>query len=130
MASIFTKIISGEIPSIKVAENDSCLAFMDINPLQRGHVLVIPKVEVDEIYELEDKDLIELTLFAKKISQAMKKTFAKRIGQVVVGYGVPHAHIHLLPIESEQDISFDIPKLKLTSEELSEIAELIKINLN
>jgi histidine triad (HIT) family protein len=128
MASIFTKIIKGEIPSIKVAESETCLAFMDINPLKKGHVLVIPKVEVDEIYELEDRDFIELSLFAKKISQAMKKTFNSRIGMVVVGYGVPHAHIHLLPIEGEQDINFDNPKLKLSTEELTEIANSIKIN--
>lgn len=130
MSSIFTKIIKGEIPSVKVAETNICLAFMDINPLQIGHVLVIPKVEVDEIYDLNDKDLIDLNLFAKKISLAMKKAFNKRIGMVVLGLGVPdHAHIHLIPFVKESDIMFSNPILKLTTEELTIIAESIKINL-
>lgn len=129
MSSIFTKIIKGEIPSIKIAETESCLAIMDINPLQIGHVLVIPKVEVDEIYDLNDNNLTDLNLFAKKISLAMKKTFNKRIGMVVLGLEVPHAHIHLIPIIGENDIRFDNPKLKLSTEELTEISELIKINL-
>jgi histidine triad (HIT) family protein len=129
MPSIFTKIIQGEIPSIKVAETDTCLAFMDINPLKKGHVLVIPKVEVDEIYELEDKDFIDLNLFAKKISLAMKKTFKKRIGMWVEGLEVPHAHIHLLPIENGNDFVFNYPRLKLSTEELTDIANSIKINI-
>jgi histidine triad (HIT) family protein len=130
MSTIFSKIIQGEIPSVKLAETDTCLAFMDINPLKKGHVLVIPKIEVDEIYELGDTDLSDLFLFAKKICQAMKKTFDIRIGMVVVGYGVPHAHIHLLPVDSEQDINFDNPKLRLSTEKLTEIAESIKINIS
>lgn len=129
MSSIFTKIIKGEIPSVKVAETNTCLAIMDINPIQKGHVLVIPKVEIDEIYDLNDKDLTDLNLFAKKISLAMKKTFNKRIGMVVLGLEVPHAHIHLIPIIDENDIRFDNPKLKSSTEELTEISELIKINL-
>lgn len=129
MASIFTKIINGEIPSIKVSENETCRAFMDIHPLKMGHVLVVPKVEVDEIYHLEDKDLTDLTLFAKTISIAIKKTFNKRVGIVVIGLEVPHAHIHLIPMDSESDLNFHNPKLKLTPEELTDIADRIKSNL-
>jgi len=126
--TLFTKIIQGEIPCVKLAETDSCIAFMDIHPLKKGHVLVVPKVEVDEIYALDDKDLTDLCLFAKKISIAMKKTFNTRIGLWVEGLEVPHAHIHLLPIENGRDFIFDYPRLKLSQGELSEIANEIFLN--
>ncbi len=127
--TLFTKIIRGEIPSVKVAENETCLAFMDINPLKEGHLLVVPKVEVDEFYELEDRDLTNLVLFAKRISLAMKKTFDTRIGMWMEGVEVPHAHIHLMPIESGRDFIFNYPRLKLSQDELREIANRIILNL-
>ncbi len=127
--TLFTKIIRGEIPSVKVAENETCLAFMDINPLKVGHLLVVPKVEVDEFYELEDRDLTNLVLFAKRISLAMKKTFDTRIGMWMEGLEVPHAHIHLMPIESGRDFIFNYPRLKLSQDELREIANRIILNL-
>jgi len=126
MASIFTKIILGELPSVKVAETNSCLAFMDINPYKLGHVLVIPKCEVDEIYELDEDMFSELNLFAKQIALAMKKTFNSRIGMWVEGLDVPHAHIHLMPIESGKDFICNYPRLKLSQEKLTEIA--VRIN--
>lgn len=129
MASIFTKIILGELPSVKVAETNSCLAFMDINPYKIGHVLVIPKCEVDEIYELDEGVFSELHLFAKQIALAMKKTFNSRIGMWVEGLDVPHAHIHLMPIESGEDFIFNYPRLKLNEGELQKIADNIKSNL-
>lgn len=129
MASIFSKIIAGEIPSIKVAENDTCYAFMDIFPLRMGHVLVVPKREIDEIYELEDKELSELILFAKKISRAMKKVFNMRIGLSVIGLEVPHAHIHLIPIASANDINFNQEKMKLSQEEIQNLANRISEKL-
>jgi histidine triad (HIT) family protein len=127
--TLFTKIIRGEIPSVKVAENETCLAFMDINPLKEGHLLVVPKVEVDEFYELEDRDLTDLILFAKRLSIAMKKTFNARIGMWMEGLEVPHAHIHLMPIESGRDFIFNYPRLKLSQDELREIANRIILNL-
>lgn len=127
--TLFTKIIRGEIPSVKVAENETCLAFMDINPLKEGHLLIVPKVEVDEFYELEDRDLTDLILFAKRLSIAMKKTFNARIGMWVEGLEVPHAHIHLMPIESGRDFIFNYPRLKLSQDELREIANRIILNL-
>ena len=127
--TLFTKIIRGEIPSVKVAENETCLAFMDINPLKEGHLLIVPKVEVDEFYELEDRDLTDLILFAKRLSIAMKKTFNARIGMWVEGLEVPHAHIHLMPIESGRDFIFNYPRLKLSQDKLREIANRIILNL-
>jgi histidine triad (HIT) family protein len=129
MPSIFTKIVLGEIPSVKVYETETCLAFMDINPFKKGHVLVIPKIEVNEIYELEDSLFIELNILAKQIAKAMKKTFNTRIGMWVEGLEVPHAHIHLLPIESGKDFVFDYPRLQLSQDELKEIANRIALNL-
>jgi histidine triad (HIT) family protein len=127
--TLFTKIIRGEIPSVKVAENETCLAFMDINPLKEGHLLIVPKVEVDEFYELKDRDLTDLILFAKRLSIAMKKTFNARIGMWVEGLEVLHAHIHLMPIESGRDFIFNYPRLKLSQDELREIANRIILNL-
>ncbi len=130
MSSIFTKIINGEIPCHKVAENDSCLAFMDINPLVKGHVLVIPKVEVDQYFDIDDDHLVALTLFSKKIAIALKKTIScKRIGVSVIGLEVPHAHVHLLPIDKTEHTNFERPKLEISHEELAQIAKAIQDNL-
>ncbi len=126
MASIFTKIVNGEIPAYKVAEDDNYLAFLDIFPLAKGHVLVIPKKEVDYLFDLDDETYAGLTLFAKKVAEAIKKTIpCIKVGVVVLGLEVPHAHIHLIPMNSEKDINFTNPKLKLTSEEFTQIAENI-----
>ena len=129
MPSIFTKIINGEIPSYKVAESDKFLAFLDVFPLAKGHTLVVPKREVDYIFEIEDKLLGEFHVFSKKVAKAIEKSVpCKRIGMAVIGLEVPHAHIHLIPINHVGDISFLKPKLQLSKEELSEIAERIKGN--
>jgi histidine triad (HIT) family protein len=126
MATIFTKIVNGEIPSYKVAENDVFLAFLDIFPLAKGHVLVIPKKEVDYLFDLDDETYAGLTLFAKKVAIAIEKVVpCKRIGMAVLGLEIPHAHIHLVPMNSEKEINFANPKLKLTEEEFKEIAEKI-----
>jgi len=127
MASIFTKIIKGEIPSYKIAEDDRYLAFLDIFPLKMGHVLVIPKQEVDHMFDLDDQDLGDLYVFAKRVGAAIKKAVpCKRIGMAVVGLEVPHAHLHLVPIDQMKDIDFTRPKLKPSPEELAEIATKIK----
>lgn len=127
MATIFSKIVAGEIPSYKVAENDKFYAFLDINPLVKGHTLVIPKQEVDYIFDLSDEDLAEMQVFAKKIATAIKSAFpCIKVGQAVIGLEVPHAHIHLIPIQKESDMLFSNPKLKLTAEEFKEIAEKIQ----
>ena len=126
MSSIFTKIINGEIPSYKIAENENYYAFLDINPLARGHTLVITKVEIDNLFDLDDDLYQGLCLFAKKIANAMEKTIpCKKVGVAVVGLEVPHAHIHLIPINDLYDIDFSKPKLKLSKEEFEEIAEKI-----
>lgn len=130
MPTIFTKIINGEIPSYKIAEDDRFLAFLDINPLAKGHTLVIPKKEVDYIFDLEDSLLADLNIFAKKVAKAIEKTVTcERIGIAVIGLEVPHTHIHLVPINAIGDLSFSNPKLSLSAEELSEIASAIKSNL-
>ncbi len=126
MATIFSRIVAGEIPSYKVAENDKFYAFLDINPLVKGHTLVIPKQEVDYIFDLSDEDLAEMQVFAKKVAAAIKSAFpCIKVGQAVIGLEVPHAHIHLIPIQKESDMLFSNPKLKLTAEEFKEIAEKI-----
>jgi len=126
MASIFTKIINGQIPSYKIAEDENYYAFLDIFPLAKGHTLVIPKKEVDYLFDLDDETLAGLNLFAKKIAKAIDKTIdCKRVGVVVLGLEVPHAHIHLIPLNNESDASFSKPKLKLSEEEFKEIAEKI-----
>lgn len=126
MATIFSKIAAGEIPSYKVAENDKFYAFLDINPLVKGHTLVIPKQEVDYIFDLSDEDLAEMQVFAKKVAAAIKSAFpCIKVGQAVIGLEVPHAHIHLIPIQKESDMLFSNPKLKLTAEDFKEIAEKI-----
>ncbi|MEI8201594.1 MAG: HIT family protein [Bacteroidota bacterium] len=130
MSSIFTKIISGEIPCYKVAEDDKFLAFLDINPLAKGHTLVIPKTEVDDIFQLDPETYAALFLFAQRIAKAMKPHFdCKKIGIAVIGLEVPHAHIHLVPINGVYDIDFKKPKLSLTPEEFLNIANTIKSSL-
>ena len=127
MATIFSKIVNGEIPCYKIAENEKCFAFLDINPLAKGHTLVIPKCEVDYLFDIDDDLFSELTLFSKKVAKAIEKAIScKRIGVAVLGMEVPHAHIHLVPINSEADINFFKPKLKLSSEEMMKIAEDIR----
>jgi histidine triad (HIT) family protein len=130
MASIFTKIINGEIPSHKIAENDKFLAFLDVFPLVHGHVLVVPKTETDYIFDIEDTDLSEMILFAKGVAKALKKAVpCKRIGMSVIGLEVPHAHIHLVPMNTADDLNFTREKIKPSQDELSEMAKKIKSNL-
>jgi histidine triad (HIT) family protein len=130
MASIFTKIINGEIPCYKIAENDKFLAFLDVFPLVHGHVLVVPKNEVDYIFDMEDSELSAMMLFAKKIAKAQKAAVVcKRIGVAVIGLEVPHAHIHLVPMNTANDVNFTQPKIKPTADELSAMAEMIKSRL-
>jgi histidine triad (HIT) family protein len=127
MASIFTKIINGEIPSYKVAENDQFIAILDAFPLVKGHVLVIPKQEVDKIFDLDKQTYAGLMDFAYDIAQAIEKAIpCLRVGVAVVGLEVPHVHVHLVPLNSIEDINFANPKLKLDSEEMSDIATKIK----
>ena len=127
MATIFSKIISGEIPCFKIAEDDKHLAFLDINPLAKGHTLVIPKEETDNIFDMDDKALSELHLFAKSVAIKIRKAIdCKKIGMAVIGLEVPHAHIHLIPINNVSDMNFANPKLKLSMDELNEIATLIR----
>ena len=127
MATIFTKIVNGEIPSYKIAEDENYYAFLDIFPLAKGHTLVIPKEEVDYLFDLDDETLAGLNVFAKRVAKAIDKTIeCKRVGVVVLGLEVPHAHIHLIPLNKESDACFSSPKLKLSEEEFKEIAEKIK----
>ena len=124
---IFSKIAAGEIPSYKCAENDKFYAFLDINPLAEGHTLVIPRREVDYFFDLEDEELAEYQLFAKCVAAAIKKAFpCKKVAQVVLGLEVPHAHIHLIPKNSEADVDFRKEKLSLTPQQFEEIAEKIR----
>ena len=124
---IFSKIAAGEIPSYKCAENDKFYAFLDINPLAKGHTLVIPRHEVDYIFDMEDDELAEFQVFAKRVAQAIKKAFpCKKVAQVVLGLEVPHAHIHLLPINSEGDVDFRKKHLELAEKEFKIIAEKIR----
>ena len=126
MATIFSRIVAGEIPSYKVAENEQFYAFLDINPLAKGHTLVIPKREVDYIFDLEDEEIAAMHVFAKKVAKAIKAAFpCIKVGEAVLGLEVPHAHIHLVPMQSEKDMLFTNPKLQLTPEEFKEIAEKI-----
>ena len=130
MASIFTKIINGEIPSYKVAENDQFYAFLDINPNAKGHTLVVPKKEVNKLFDLNSETYNGLMDFSRKIALAMRKTIpCERIGMSVIGLEVPHVHVHLIPLNSMADIQFQ-KKVKLTSEEFTEIANSIASNLD
>lgn len=126
MASIFSKIVAGEIPSYKVAEDDNFFAFLDINPLVEGHTLVIPKKEVDYIFDIEDDELSQMMIFAKRVAEKIKKAIpCKRVAVVVLGLEVAHAHIHLIPMNSEADVNFNKEKLKLTNERFIEIRNFI-----
>ncbi|MDQ3108650.1 MAG: HIT family protein [Bacteroidota bacterium] len=126
MNNIFSKIVSGEIPCYKIAETENCLAFLDVNPLVEGHVLVIPKKEVDYIFDLDDAVLAELHLFSKQVAIAIKKIIhCKRIGVAVIGLEVPHAHIHLVPLNTIGDINFSRPKMKIAAAELEEVGARI-----
>ena len=130
MASIFSKIVAGEITSHKVAENDKFLAFLDVNPMVKGHTLVIPKKETDYIFDISDEDLSEMAVFAKHVAVAIKKAFpCVKVGVGVLGLEVRHAHIHLVPMQSEKDLNFSNPKLHLSDDELEQIAQAIRAQL-
>jgi len=122
--TIFSKIIAGDIPSFKIAESEKFIAFLDIEPLVKGHVLVVPKIEVDKIFDVPDNYLAEMLVFAKPVAHAIEKTFnCKRCGICVVGLEVPHAHMHLVPINSSNDLNFTRPKLQISMEELKMVQE-------
>ena len=124
MATIFTRIINGEIPSYKVAEDENFYAFLDINPLMKGHTLVVPKQEVDYLFDLDDNILQKMTIFAKRVATQIKcKIECKKVAMIVLGLEVPHAHIHLIPMNTESDVDFHKEKLNLTPEEFAQIAK-------
>ena len=128
MATIFTRIVRGEIPSYKVAEDERFFAFLDINPLTKGHTLVVPKQETDYLFDLDDRTLADMIVFAKRIARKLKeKIEGKRVAVVVLGLEVPHAHIHLIPIQDEKDVDFHKEKLKLSPEEFRAIADTISL---
>ncbi len=130
MASIFSQIAKGEIPSYKIAENERYFAFLDIYPLAKGHTLIVPKEETDYLFDLDDELLADMIVFSKQVARAIEKVIpCNRIGVAVLGLEIPHAHIHLVPINSEADISFSRPKLELTKEEFIEIAEKIRAEI-
>lgn len=130
MPTIFSRIVAGEIPSYKVAEDEKHYAFLDINPVAAGHVLVIPKQEVDYIFDLNDEDYLALQLFAKRVAEAIKQALpCKRVGVAVMGMEVPHTHIHLIPINEEADMNFFKEKTSLSAEEMTEIAAKISQNM-
>lgn len=130
MASIFTKIVKGEIPSYKVAETDKYYAFLDISPLQKGHTLVIPKREEDYLFDLSDEELSGLMLFARSVAKGIRKSVpCKRVGVAVLGLDVPHAHIHLVPLNEGTDLDFSNPKKQFSKEEMQACAELIAKNI-
>ena len=130
MDNIFAKIVQGEIPCYKITEDDNFLAFLDIFPLAKGHVLLIPKRETDYIFEIQDQEYQDLWAFAKKVAKAIDKAIpCERVGVAVIGLEVPHAHIHLIPLQSVQDINFSKPKLQLEPKEFTAIAEKIKAEL-
>ena len=125
--TIFSKIVAGEIPSYKCAENDEFYAFLDINPLAKGHTLVIPRREVDYYFDLDDDEIAQMAVFAKQVATAIKKAFpCRKVGMAVLGLEVAHAHIHLVPMQNERDMLFSNPKLKLTDEEFADIARRIR----
>lgn len=130
MAGIFSKIAAGEIPSYKIAENDRFYAFLDINPMKKGHTLVIPRQETDYIFDLDDELLTEMIIFAKQVAIAIKKSIpCQRVGMMVIGMEVPHAHIHLIPIEKETDMVLSNPRVKIEASEFEEIAKKIRENI-
>ena len=127
--SIFTKIIKGEIPCYKIAEDDRFIAFLDVSPIKKGHTLVVPKAQIDYLFDLDDSLLSDLMIFAKKVAQKMERAIScERIGIAVIGLEVPHAHIHLVPLDTVGDIDFSQPKLQLSAKEMTEIADSIRIN--
>ena len=127
--TIFSRIIAGEIPCYKVAEDDRFFAFLDINPMTKGHTLVVPKQETDYLFDIEDAMLADMIVFAKKVAASLQKHMdCVRVGVAVIGLEVPHAHIHLIPIKSESDMNFRNPKLKLSPEEMQEIAETVRLS--
>jgi histidine triad (HIT) family protein len=131
MASIFTRIINGEIPCFKVAESEDCIAFLDISPVAKGHTLVVPKKEVDRLFDLDDDTYIKLQLFAKRVSNAIEKVVpCNRIGVTVIGLEVPHAHIHLIPINSLHDMSFTGPRVQMTQGEMTTLASAIAAHMD
>jgi len=124
MASLFSKIVNGEVPCYKVAENDSFLAFLDIMPVKEGHVLVVPKLEIDYIFDIEDDLIGEMMIFAKSVAKKIEKVFpCNRVGVTVIGLEVPHAHVHLIPIDRLDDMNFSKPKLNMDDDRLTEIAQ-------
>ena len=128
MATIFTRIVRGEIPSYKVAEDERFFAFLDINPLTKGHTLVVPKQETDYLFDLDDRTLADMIVFAKRIARKLKeKIECKKVAGVVLGLEVPHAHIHLIPIQDEKDVDFHKEKLKLSPQEFRAIADTISL---
>ncbi|MDD4150221.1 MAG: HIT family protein [Bacteroidales bacterium] len=130
MASVFTKIINGDIPCYKIAEDDNFISFLDINPVKIGHALIVPKAEVDYIFDNTDETLAQMMVFAKKVAIAIKKeVVCKRIGIMVVGLEVPHTHMHLIPMDEEKDLSFANTRVKLSPEEFTELLNRIKKNL-
>ena len=127
--SIFTKIIKGEIPCYKIAEDDRFIAFLDVFPIKKGHTLVVPKAQIDYLFDLDDSLLSDLMIFSKKVAQKMQKAIScERIGVAVIGLEVPHAHIHLVPLDTVGDIDFSQPKLQLSAKEMTEISDSIRIN--
>ena len=127
MASIFSRIIQGEIPCHKIAENDRFIAFLDITPVAKGHTLVVPKVEVDYFFDLDNELLAEINLFAKEVSKKLQRTIpCRRIGVAIIGLEVPHAHVHLVPLKTMSDINFSAERLKMSSEELAALAAEIR----
>ena len=127
--SIFTKIIKGEIPCYKIAEDDRFIAFLDVFPIKKGHTLVVTKAQIDYLFDLDDSLLSDLMIFAKKVAQKMERAIScERIGIAVIGLEVPHAHIHLVPLDTVGDIDFSQPKLQLSAKEMTEIADSIRIN--
>lgn len=131
MSDVFSKIIKGEIPSYKIAENNLFYAFLDINPMAKGHTLVIPKQEIDYIFDLDDNLLSNMIVFSKKVARAIEEVIpCKRIGMMTIGLEVPHAHIHLIPINKESDMNLSNPKLQLSSEEFTQISKCIASAFN
>ena len=127
--SIFTKIIKGEIPCYKIAEDDRFIAFLDVFPIKKGHTLVVPKAQIDYLFDLDDSLLSDLMLFAKKVAQKMERAITcERIGVAVIGLEVPHAHIHLVPLDTVGDIDFGQPKIQLSIDEMAEIADSIRVS--
>ena len=127
--SIFTKIIKGEIPCYKIAEDDRFIAFLDVFPIKKGHTLVVPKAQIDYLFDLDDSLLSDLMIFSKKVAQKMERVIScERVGIAVIGLEVPHAHIHLVPLDTVGDIDFSQPKLQLSAKEMTEIEDSIRIN--